>query len=165
MTQARLLATREGELTQMLTQLDPVQDANVKLTAGDNSSMFDDTTPPSASVVLTLKPSESLTSDQAKGIASLVAGANPGMDVKNVTITDQTGNTLWPSSGEDGDQNNASDRFAAREQSKLQVTTGQHHRHPASPASPSPRSSTSTRSKKRSSSISRPSPAAPPRCR
>jgi flagellar M-ring protein FliF len=120
MTNARLLNVREGQLEGMLTQLDPVQDANVKLTAGDNTSMFDDATPPSASVVLTLRPGQSLSSDQAKGIASLVAGANPGMDVKNVTITDQTGTTLWPASGEDGDQNNASDRFAAREQTKIQ---------------------------------------------
>ncbi len=120
MTKARLLGVRENQLTDMLTQLDPVKSANVKLTAGDTTSMFDDAVPPSASVVLTLRPGDSLTSDQAKGIASLVAGANPGMDVKNVTITDQTGATLWPAGGEDGDQNNASDRFAAREQAKLQ---------------------------------------------
>lgn len=118
---AKMLGVREGEISQMLMQLDPVQNADVKLSLGDDSSLFDNATPASASVLLTLRPGDALDADQAKGIASLVADAVPGLDAKNVTLTDQTGATLWPTgSTGDGDQNNASDRFAAREQAKLQ---------------------------------------------
>jgi flagellar M-ring protein FliF len=121
-TDARVNSVREGEIAQMLSHLDPVQSADVKLTGLSDATQIDNDDPASASVVLTLRAGDTLDSDQAKGIASLVARSESGLDVKNVTVTDQTGTPLWPDSGTSGssDQDSADDRYAARLQARLQ---------------------------------------------
>jgi flagellar M-ring protein FliF len=96
----RILAANEGELARKLMQLDPVASAAVTISPGSDTSLFSTETPPAASVILSLKPGETLDDSQVKGIVNLVAHAVTGLTVANVTLTDQTGTPLWKDNGQ-----------------------------------------------------------------
>ncbi len=85
----------EGELSQTIGSMTEIDSAAVHLSPGSNSPFAGDDTPPSASVVVGLKPGTALTSDQTMGIANLVAKAVPGLAIKNVAVMDTNGNQLW----------------------------------------------------------------------
>ena len=95
----RILHADEGELSLKLMELDPISMATVAISPGNSSSLFGNDVAPGASVILTLKPGDTLNSSQVKGIVNLVAHAVPGLDAKNVTLTDQTGTPLWKDNG------------------------------------------------------------------
>ena len=103
----------EGELSQTISSMNEVATAAVHLSPGSDSPFSDNSTPPSASVVLGLKPGMSLTSDQTQGIANLVAKSVPGLDLKNVAVVDTDGNQLWDGSQQDGTSNFSTNRMNA----------------------------------------------------
>ncbi len=98
----RLLSQAEGELARKLMGLDQVQSAAVLLGIPSDSSFVGDETPPSASVILTLKQGESLSGSQVKGIVNLIAHAVPKLTTAQVSLTDQTGVPLWKDNGAGG---------------------------------------------------------------
>lgn len=98
----RMLRQAQGELDQKLMLLDPVQSAAVSIAISPDSSFVGNETPPSASTILTLKPGETLSAQQTKGIVNLIAHAVPGLNTKDVTLTDQTGVSLWKDNGAGG---------------------------------------------------------------
>ena len=106
----QILAANEGELARKLMRLDPVQSAAVSIALPSSSTFVGDDTPPTASVILTLKAGESLSSLQVKGMVNLVAHAVTGLTVQNVTMTDQNGVLIGgggnvPGDGQPGDEN------------------------------------------------------------
>jgi len=98
----QILAANEGELARKLMRLDPVQSAAVSIALPSSSTFVGNDTPPTASVILTLKAGESLSSLQVKGMVNLVAHAVTGLTAQNVTLTDQTGVPLWKDNGAGG---------------------------------------------------------------
>jgi len=98
----RMLNEAQGELSRKLMRLDPVQTAAVSLALPSESSFVGEETPPSASVILTLKQGESLSGLQVKGIVNLIAHAVPSLTTQNVALTDQTGVPLWKDNGAGG---------------------------------------------------------------
>lgn len=98
----RMLNEAQGELSRKLMRLDPVQTAAVSLALPSESSFVGEETPPSASVILTLKQGESLSGLQVKGIVNLIAHAIPNLTTQNVALTDQTGVPLWKDNGAGG---------------------------------------------------------------
>src|SRR3954452_18913425 len=72
----------------------------------------DEQDPPTASVVLQMKPGQALDSGQVKGITKLVSGAVPGLKAAGITITDSQGNILNADDIEASGSTAASQRIA-----------------------------------------------------
>lgn len=92
---AQLNAIREGEIAQTLEALNGVSSAKVLLNSGEKSAFASEDDPPSASVTISEDPGADLSGSTAKSMASLVAKAVPGLTVKNVTIVNQDGVSLF----------------------------------------------------------------------
>ena len=85
---------KEVAMDRKLMRLDPISSAAVSISAGTATTLFGNDTAPTASVILTLKPGQALSSLQVKGVVNLVAHAVTGLTADNVTLTDQTGMPL-----------------------------------------------------------------------
>jgi flagellar M-ring protein FliF len=91
----------EGQLDQTIEQIQGVNSAQVNLVLPNPQDQLfaDNTQSASASVLLS---SSTLDSSSVRGIASLVASSVQGLQLNKVTITDGTGQLLWPNSSQDG---------------------------------------------------------------
>ena len=85
----------EGEIARTIQQVQGVQGAQVQLVMPQDSLFADEATPATAAVMLA-GPSTGLESGAVRGIAQLVASSVKGLKTENVTITDGTGQLLWP---------------------------------------------------------------------
>lgn len=85
----------EGELVQSIQALDPVRSARVHLSLPRSTSFVTaGGEKGSASVVVTLKPGQQLSSEQTAAVVKLVAGSVASLDPSQVTLVDQAGNLL-----------------------------------------------------------------------
>ena len=84
----------EGELDNTLEAMDGVQTAVVHLAIPQKQVFSDQQDPTTASVLLSLKPGTTLSTEQVQAVVHLVAASIDGLDPNNVTVTDQTGNVL-----------------------------------------------------------------------
>lgn len=85
----------EGELAQSIATLDPVSAARVHVSVAKSSSfVVSDGSKSSASVVVTLKPGRTLSSEQIAAIIKLVSGSVASLDAQRVSLVDQAGNLL-----------------------------------------------------------------------
>lgn len=93
-------------IKQDILKMEKVDDANVILDLGEDSSyvLSSDESKPSASVTLVLKNNERLSGSEAKTVAELVCGAVSGMAAEDVRIVDSNMNT-YSSSGDDETSN------------------------------------------------------------
>ncbi len=91
----------EQQLDDEIESMQGVTSAEVDLVIPNTTAeLFGSSTAASASVLL--DDSATFDTGSAKGIADLVAGAVQGLSASNVTITDQTGEILWPESADGG---------------------------------------------------------------
>ncbi len=87
----------EAQLDNEIESMQGITSAQVDLVIPNTTSeLFGDQVGASASVLL--DDSGTFDTSSARGIAELVAGAVQGLSDSKVTITDQTGAVLWPSS-------------------------------------------------------------------
>ncbi|MCA1984246.1 flagellar basal-body MS-ring/collar protein FliF [Nocardioides nematodiphilus] len=84
----------EGELDNTLEAIDGVQTAVVHLAIPEKKVFSDTQDPTTASVLLSLKPGTTLSSEQVQAVVHLVAASIDGLDPNDVTVTDQLGNVL-----------------------------------------------------------------------
>jgi flagellar M-ring protein FliF len=84
----------EGELGRTITQLEAVDAARVHLVVPSQRLFREDQKPPTASVVVQLKPGATLSPQQVQGIAYMTAYSVEGLEVENITIMDTRGNLL-----------------------------------------------------------------------
>ncbi len=85
----------EGELARTIMGIKGVKSVRVHLALPRESVFLEEEKPPKASVLLELKPGYTLTPEQIRGIVTLVSGAVPKLEPKNVTVVDaQTGKKL-----------------------------------------------------------------------
>ncbi|MFZ5590396.1 MAG: flagellar basal-body MS-ring/collar protein FliF, partial [Bacillota bacterium] len=84
----------QEELRRTIVQLEEVEQARVHLVLPRKSLFIDEQTPPSASVVLKLKPGARLEPGQVKGLVDLIAGSVQDLKPENVHIIDLAGNSL-----------------------------------------------------------------------
>lgn len=89
----------EGELARSIQSLHAVQGARVHLALSKPSVFIREQPKSSASVLLNLYPGRSLEPAQVSAVVHLVASSVPDLPVRNVTVVDQNGNLLSPSSG------------------------------------------------------------------
>lgn len=84
----------EGELIRSIQSISSVQSARVHLAIPKPSIFIREKQTPSASIVLNLFGSRTLSEPQINGIVHLVASSLPGMNPEDVSIVDQSGRLL-----------------------------------------------------------------------
>jgi flagellar M-ring protein FliF len=84
----------EGELVRSIQSISSVQSARVHLAIPKPSIFIREKQTPSASIVLNLFGSRTLSEPQINGIVHLVASSLPSMNPEDVSIVDQTGRLL-----------------------------------------------------------------------
>ncbi|MCW2953335.1 MAG: flagellar M-ring protein FliF [Conexibacter sp.] len=88
----------EGELARTIQQVQGISGAQVNLVLPDKEAqLFSSNTNPATAAVL-LSGAAPLDPSQVRGIAQLVANSVQGLKLDKVTITDGTGQLLWPTS-------------------------------------------------------------------
>jgi flagellar M-ring protein FliF len=96
----------EGETAKTIEQVEGVNGAQVQLVLPDREAqLFSDEASPATAAVL-LSGATSLDPGSVRGIAQLVTNSVPGLQADKVTITDGSGQLLWPTgsgSGATGD--------------------------------------------------------------
>jgi flagellar M-ring protein FliF len=104
----------QGQLEQTIDNIQGISGAQVELVLPNpQNQLFGEAQNASSAAVL-LSGTSSLSSTSVRGIAQLVASSVPGLRLQKVTITDGTGQLLWPSqNGEAG--GGASGKQAAEE--------------------------------------------------
>ncbi len=100
--QERLKIALEGELAKSIEALNSVQSARVHLNLGDNSPFLNERKPASASVGITESSGNSMSNEEARSIAQMVANSVPGLDVRRINIISTKGRLLWDGQNEDG---------------------------------------------------------------
>lgn len=90
----------EGELIKTIRYISGIKRARVHLSIPDVSPFAAEKKPPSASVVVELDQGVSLTSQEVKGIASLVSSSVDGMRPEHVVILDNRGKKLSENIGD-----------------------------------------------------------------
>ncbi len=83
----------QGELVRTISEFREVEHARVLLVMPNESLFVEDSTPPSASVLLKLR--SALSPDKVAGIVHLVASAVEGLSPDQVTVVDTTGKVLF----------------------------------------------------------------------
>src|SRR3954468_22540509 len=92
----------EGQIAQTIGQIDGVSGAQVQLTMPQDQLFADEQKPATAAVLLG-GGATTLDNSAVRGIANLVASSVPNLKSADVTITDGTGQMLWPQGdGTDG---------------------------------------------------------------
>ncbi len=84
----------QGELMRAINTLSAVRQSKVILALPAKKTIMEESSPPSASIVLELNPGKELSADQVRGIRFLVANAVEGMDAERVTVLDERGKML-----------------------------------------------------------------------
>ncbi len=85
----------EGELTQTIDQVQGVQSSQVNLVLPEQQLFADSTSQARASVLLNTG-GVALDAGSVRGIAQLVMGGVKGLSLNSISITDNTGQLLWP---------------------------------------------------------------------
>lgn len=86
----------EGEIARTIESIQGVSSADVQLVLPDDTLFADQASKASAAVLI--GGGAQLDAQTVRGIANLVASSVKGLDAQNVTITDDTGGLLWPTS-------------------------------------------------------------------
>ena len=102
----------EGEIARTIQQVQGVQGAQVQLVLPKDSLFADEATPATAAVMLPA-PRTGLERGAVRGIAQLVASSVKGLKAENVTITDSTGQLLWPQGDGTAGAGGATSKLAA----------------------------------------------------
>ncbi|WRD61991.1 flagellar M-ring protein FliF [Helicobacter pylori] len=90
----KLIRAIEGELSRTIESLNPILKANVHIAIPKDSVFVAKEVPPSASVMLKLKPDMKLSPTQILGIKNLIAAAVPKLMTENVKIVNENGESI-----------------------------------------------------------------------
>lgn len=99
---ARLAAIGEGELAKTIEKMSGVAAARVFLSPGKKSSFAAEDEPATASIFVTQKSGGELGPEQAKSIAQMVSRSATGLTMRNITVVNQDGQTLFDGEDEEG---------------------------------------------------------------
>ncbi len=116
----------EGELQRTIKELDGVVDTRVHLALPEKQLFIDKESPPTASIVLHLRPGYQVNERQVAGIVHLVSSAVEGLKPVNVTVHDaqgellNTGGTSGPGPQLTGNQVEMQERYERRLETELQ---------------------------------------------
>ncbi len=104
----------QGQLEQTIDQIQGVSGSQVELVLPSaQSQVFAESQQPSSAAVL-LTTSGALEPSSVRGIAHLVASSVPGLKLNEVTITEGSGQLLWPTQGSEGGEGEGASKQAAQ---------------------------------------------------
>ena len=98
----------QGQLEQTIDSVQGVSGAQVELVLPNPQNEVFGETSSAASAAVLLSGTTSLDPSSVKGIATLVTSSVPGLQLSKVTITDASGQLLWPAAGGGGDGSGSS---------------------------------------------------------
>lgn len=90
----KFIRATEGELSRTIESLTPIEKANVHIAIPKDSVFVSKEVPPTASVMLKIKPNMRLTTAQIMGIKNLVAASVTKLLPENVKLVDENGEPL-----------------------------------------------------------------------
>lgn len=88
----RLARAMNGELARLIKKIKPIQNATVFISIPENSNMFDEQKPKTATVQIVIPSGEKLDQIKVKAITNLLLGSVTGLTAENIAITDTNGN-------------------------------------------------------------------------
>ncbi len=88
----RLARAMNGELARLIKKIPPIQNATVFISIPENTNMFDQQKPKTATVQIVLPSGERLDQLKVKAITNLLLGSVTGLTAENIAITDTNGN-------------------------------------------------------------------------
>ena len=88
----RLARAMNGELARLIKKIPPIQNATVFISIPENTTMFDEQKPKTATVQIVLPNLEKLDKLKVKAITNLLLGSVSGLTAENIAITDTNGN-------------------------------------------------------------------------
>ncbi len=88
----RLARAMNGELARLIKKIPPIQNATVFISIPENTTMFDEQKPKTATVQIVLPNGEKLDQLKVKAITNLLLGSVSGLTAENIAITDTNGN-------------------------------------------------------------------------
>ncbi len=91
----------QGELARTISGMSEVQESRVHLVLPEESLFKEDQKPPSAAVVLKLKPGARIEQKQLQGIAHLVAATVRGLEEERITVMSTDGQVLYKKNPQD----------------------------------------------------------------
>lgn len=84
----------QGELMRAINTINAVKNSKVILALPQKKTIMEESTPPTASIVVALHAGKELSAEQVRGIRYLVANAVEGLDVDKVSVLDEHGRLL-----------------------------------------------------------------------
>ena len=110
----------EGQIASTIGQVQGVSGAQVQLVLPDDQLFAEDQTPATAAVLLS-GSSTGLDPSAVRGIASLVSSSVKGLKPQNVSITDASGQLLWPNADSSGDTGGGTNKLTAQSRYNAQL--------------------------------------------
>src|SRR3954452_3520973 len=112
----------EGEIARTLNGVEGVSGATVQIVMPQDD-LFEDTATPATAAVMLSNSADTLQPGAVRGIAQLTASSVKGLKTDNVTITDSTGQLLWPSAEGGSGATGGSTKQAAEARYNRQLET------------------------------------------
>lgn len=91
---ARYLRALENDLAKTISSIEGISGAKVHIAIPQNTVFADESNKVTASVMLNIAPSAMSDKEKIRSVIQLVAGSVPGLDPKDIAITDQYGHFL-----------------------------------------------------------------------
>jgi flagellar M-ring protein FliF len=113
----------EGSISKTIDEVQGVNGAQVRLVLSEDQLFSESTTPATAAVLLT-GSAGALDPGAVRGIAQLVSSSVKGLKPANVSITDGTGELLWPRGEGGGGDGVSKQTIQARYQAQLEAGLG-----------------------------------------
>ncbi|MBV6459855.1 MAG: hypothetical protein HONBIEJF_03009 [Fimbriimonadaceae bacterium] len=110
----KLRAGLEAELASTISAINGIDSAKVHLSMGDDAPFAIERRPPTASITVVEEPGFTISGEQAKAVAMLVARAVSGMDTKDVTVMTGRGQLVWDGLEDSGSSGLAAKRVEAQ---------------------------------------------------
>ncbi len=117
----RLLAITEGQVAESIQMFTGVEQAQVHISKGNDSRLLDRAQAASANVTIAETVGASVTADQGRAMAMLVASSVPGLDPGKVTIFSREGRAIWDGQETGGTNGRAGSKLDMEKQYARQV--------------------------------------------
>ncbi len=117
----RLLAITEGQLAESIEMFTGVEQAQVHIAKGNDSPLMDRARTASANVTIAETVGSSITPDQGRAMAMLVASSVPGLEAGKVTIFSREGRAIWDGQETSGTNGRAVTKLEMEKQYARQV--------------------------------------------
>jgi flagellar M-ring protein FliF len=116
-----LIRAMEGEMEKALDSIEKIKHSKVTIAIPKKSLFIDKIEPPKVSVVLTLNNDSKMNSRQVLGIKKFISNSVPNLELKNISIIDQTGFSLEEENEEDVSLSKGNEQFKYKKKIEIDL--------------------------------------------